>query len=90
MSFVITTWDPDRQRHAFMPAVTQLFGSNTAPLNFTRIPDFCTYAASFLMFIPFVHCVDDMLSAERCVTADSAYSSWRFLAAACGWNIPDD
>ena len=35
------------------------------------------------------HCVDDMLLLERLQTADTAWYSWRALAAASGWDIKD-
>ena len=87
--FTVAMWHPTRNRVVFALAVAQLFGSGSAPLNFTRFPDFCVRAAGALLGIVCDHCVDDMIYVEALKTVASAYHSWRRLADDCGWDVPD-
>ena len=87
--FTVATWDPDLLCTVFFIAVSQLFGSGNAPLNFTRYPDFCCRSIGALLAIASVHCVDDMLVVEILKTIESAYSAWREFAELCGWDVPD-
>ena len=73
----------------FLIAVSQLFGSGNAPLNFTRYPDFCCRAIMALLAIAAVHCVDDVLVVEALMTVESAHLAWRFFANLCGWDVPE-
>ena len=89
LDFTVATWDPLKACTVFGIAVSQLFGSGNAPLNFTRYPDFCCRALGVLLAIACIHCVDDMLVVEILKTIMSAYSSWREFAVLCGWDVPD-
>ena len=89
LDFVIVSWDADRQCPVFFMAVTQLFGSGNAPLNFTRYADFCVRALAALFAIPAIHCVDDVIVLEILKTIYSAFASWRGFAELCGWDVPD-
>ena len=64
LDFVIASWDADRQCEVFFMAVTQLFGSGKAPLNFTRYAELCCQALAALFAIPAIHCVDDDIVLE--------------------------
>ena len=72
LDFVIASWDTDTKRQVFFLAVTQVFGSGNAPLNFTRNADFCCRAIARLFAIPAVHCVDDVIVLEILKTISSA------------------
>ena len=87
--FAVVSWDTDRNCRVFMLAVTQLFGSGNAPLNFTRFPEFCCRALAALFAIPAVHCVDDVIVIELASLIDLGFSSWRRFADLCGWDVPD-
>ena len=87
--FVVASWDVESERQVFVMAVTQLFGSGNAPLNFTRFPDFCCRVIAMLLVIPAVHCVDDVIVIEILELISSSYSSWRAFARMCGWDVPD-
>ena len=90
LDFVIASWDVERDQQVFFLAVTQLFGSGNAPLNFTRFPDFCCRAIAALMAIPAVHCIDDVIVIEVLELIGSAFSCWREFAEFCGWEVPDE
>ena len=89
LDFVVATWNPSLACEVFFLAVSQLFGSGNAPLNFTRYPDFCCRALSVLFASAAVHCVDDMLVLEVLRTLASSFSCWRRFAVLCGWDVPD-
>ena len=88
--FVVAMYCPVTASTVFGGAVSQLFGSGSAPLNFSRYPSWCTWAVSVLFLLPMEQCVDDLLSVERLTTMFSGYRSWRVFAAICGWDIPDE
>ena len=70
-------------------AVRQLFGSGSAPLNFSRNPAWCVHAIGRALAVLADHCVDDILFAERLASGESAFTSWRRFAVCFGWDIPD-
>ena len=86
----MTSWDVEKEKQVFFVAVTQLFGSGNAPLNFCRFPDFCCRAIAALLAIPAVHCVDDVIVVEVVELVSSAFACWRSFAEMCGWDVPDD
>ena len=88
-SFVVAMWDPVAKKVAFGIAVSQLFGSGSAPLNFSRFPAWCVHALGMAFGVLADHCVDDILFIEALKSALSAFSCWRSFADMCGWNIPD-
>ena len=87
--FVVAMWCYLSSSIVFGAAVSQLFGSGSAPLNFSKSPAWCTWAVSVLFLLPMEQCVDDLLSVERLSTMMSGFISWRAFAAACGWDVPD-
>ena len=44
--FVLAIWNPVKGKVVYALAVTQMFGSSLAPLNFSRYPQFCAEAMS--------------------------------------------
>ena len=82
-------WNPKRNCVVFGIALAQMFGSGSAPLNFTRYPDFCVRVAGLLLAIVCDHCVDDIIYIEAMRTVMSAYWCWRTFADDCGWDVPD-
>ena len=88
--WVIAMWCAITSSVVFGAAVSQLFGSGTAPLNFSRYPSWCTWLVSVLFLLPMEQCVDDLLSVERAKTMLSGYHCWRSFALACGWDVPDE
>ena len=88
-SFVVAMWDPVKGCIAYGIAVSQLFGSGSAPLNFSRFPAWCVYALGMAFGLLADHCVDDILFVEQMRTGMSAFTSWRRFAVCCGWDIPD-
>ena len=88
-SWVIAMWCPLTCSVVFGAAASQLFGSGTAPLNFSRYPSWCTWLVSILFLLPMEQCVDDMSSVERASAMLSGFHRWRSFASACGWDVPD-
>ena len=88
--WVIAMWCAVTSSVVFGAAVSQLFGSGTAPLNFRRHPAWCTWAVSTLFLLPIEPCVDDLLSVERATAMLIGYHCWRSFADACGWDVPDE
>ena len=89
LQFVVASWDAERLVPVFFLAVTQLFGSGNAPLNFTRYADFCCRSLAALSAIPATHCVDGVIVLEIMRTVMNAFISWRAFANLCGWDVPD-
>ena len=87
--FTVVAWDTELDCMVFMLAVTQLFGSGNAQLDFTRFPEFCCRALATFFAIPAVHCVDDVIVIELLSFVDLGFSSWRKFADLCGWDVPD-
>ena len=87
---VIAQWDPVSATVAFFVCHCQVFGSKSAPLNFSRFPAWCMQVLAALWAIAASHCVDDVISIERRSTASSARDAWLFFADACGWLIAMD
>ena len=90
LDFVVAPWDLEKQRRVFFLAATQFFGSGNAPLNVTRISDFCRRAFSAFFAIPAIHCVDDVIVIELVKFSLSGAASWRAFAVLCGWDVPDE
>ena len=88
--FIIAMWCALTSSVVFGGAVSQLFGSGSAPLNFSRYPSWCTWAVAVLFLLPMEQCVDDLLSVERLTTMLSGFHCWRSFAVACGWDVPDE
>ena len=61
-----------------------MFGSKSAPLNFSRFPAWCCAALAVAYGVPASHCVDDMISIERLSTIGSGRTSWLLFARLCG------
>ena len=89
LEFTVASWDTDLRAVVFFLAVSQLFGSGSAPLNFTRFPEFCCRALAALFAIPAVHCVDYVIVVELVATIAEAFVCWRCFADLCGWDVPD-
>ena len=83
-------WCPITCSIVYGAAVSQLFGSGAAPLNFSRYPSWCTWLVAILFLLPMEQCVDDLLSVERATTMSSGFHCWRAFPSACGWNVPDE
>ena len=90
LEFIVVFWDAARKAQGYGIATCQLFGSGNSPLNFCRYPDWVCTVLSCLLAIPADHCVDDILSLERAISAYSGYSAWRAFARVCGWDVPDE
>ena len=88
--FVVAMWSAVSSSVVFGAAVSQLFGSGSAPLNFSRFPAWCTWSVAVLFLLPMEQCVDDLLSVERASTMLSGFHAWRSFAAARGWDVPDE
>ena len=86
--FGVTMWDAIRCRVVIGLAAAQLFGSRSAPLNFSRYPDWCSYCCSVLFLSILWQCIDDLISMERSSTINSSRESWLTFADCCGWDIP--
>jgi hypothetical protein len=86
--FGITMWDPLQKQIVVGLAVAQIFGSRSAPLNFSRYPDWCKHVCMALLRGVFDQCIDDLICIERLSTTSSARSSWLCFANLCGWDIP--
>jgi len=86
--FGVAMWNPILQCMVVGLAVSQIFGSRSAPLNFSRYPDWCCFIMAKLFGAVLEQCIDDLICIERFETAASARSSWLSLAGFCGWNIP--
>ena len=74
----------------FFLSFCQVFGSKSAPLNFSRFPAWMCEIMAHSFAAPVTHCVDDMLSVERLATVDSAREAWLVLSQLCGWALSMD
>jgi len=86
--FGVTMWDPAQLRLVVGLAVAHIFGSRSAPLNFSRYPDWCKHVCMVLFLCIFDPCIDDLINMERSSTVSSARTSWLSFADMCGWDIP--
>ena len=66
--FVVAMWSHLTSSVVFGAAVSQLLGSGSAPLNFSRYPAWCTWAVRVLFLLPMEQRVDDLPSVERMST----------------------
>ena len=81
-------WNPILQCIVVGLAVSQIFGSRAAPLNFSRYPDWCCFVMATLFSAVVEQCIDDLICIERISTATSARDAWLQFAENCGWDIP--
>ena len=86
--FGVAMWNPILQCIVVGMAVSQIFGSRSAPLNFSRYPDWCCFVMAKLYLTALEQCIDDLICMERKSTALSGRSAWLTLAKCCGWHIP--
>ena len=87
---IIAQWDPFASAIAFFICYCQVFGSRSAPLNFSRFPAWCCQVLGRAWAIPMTHCVDDMITVERLATAESSREAWLTFAELCGWLVAMD
>jgi hypothetical protein len=84
---VLAQFCPLLQCAVFFVALSQVFGSKTAPVNFSRFPAlFCEIIARMLL-LPATHCVDDVIFVEESAVADSGKESWDLLMQLSGWKM---
>ena len=88
-AFVVAMRNPVLKRVVFGIAVSQLFGSGSAPLNFSRFPAWCVFVLCSAFGLLSDHCVDDILFVELFSSCFSGFRAWRDFACDCGWDIPD-
>ena len=62
--FIVAMWDPVKGCVAYSIAVSQLFGSGSAPLNFLRFPAWYVYALGMTFGLLSHHRVDNILFVE--------------------------
>ena len=85
--FVICQYDPVNKCPAYFKTFSQLFGGKSAPLNFSRFPEWKAEVLATLWSVPATSCVDDVIAIERMSTADTARDAWFCLTIATGWLI---
>ena len=85
--FVVCQFDPHMERPAFFMTYSQLFGGKSAPLNFSRYPEWTTEILAILWAVPASSCVDDVICVERASTAESGRNAWMCLTSCTGWLI---
>jgi len=85
--FVICQYDPVNKCVAYFKTFSQLFGGKSAPLNFSRFPEWKAEILATLWAIPSSSCVDDVIAIERMSTADTARDAWFCLTKSTGWLI---
>jgi len=85
--FVVCQHDPHMQCPAYFKTFSQLFGGKSAPLNFSRYPEWASEVMSSLWAVPATSCVDDAISVERASTASSAREAWICFTSLTGWKI---
>jgi hypothetical protein len=59
----------------------------SAPLNFSRYPEWAAEVMASLWAVPTTDCVDDVISVERVSTAASAREAWICFTSETGWLI---
>ena len=84
---VLGQFDPWRRAVAFFIALSQVFGSSTAPVNFSRYPAWFCAVVAVVFLLPATHCVDDVIIIEELNIADSGKVCWDHLMALCGWKM---
>ena len=89
LDIVLAQFDPVMRCAAFFVALSQVFGSKTSPVNFSRYPAaFCHIVAGFFL-LPATHCVDDVIFIEEEMVVDSGKMSWDLLMKLCGWRMSE-
>ena len=83
--FVICQHAPSFNCPAFFRTLSQLLGGKSAPLNFSRFPEWKAEILASLWAVPATSCVGDVISIERSSTADSGREVWMCLTSATGW-----
>jgi len=86
---VLAQFDPVPGSVAFFVALSQVFGSKTAPVNFSRYPAVFCIMVALLFMVPATHCVDDVIIVEGSDVADSGKLCWDLLMLLCGWKMSD-
>ena len=64
-SFGVVMWDAVRRCIVVDHAVAQIFGSRSAPPNFSRYPDWCAFVCARLFLIAMNQFIDDPICMER-------------------------
>ena len=88
--FGVATWDAERGVPVYGLALSQMFGSSMAPINFSRYPEWRATLMGIMFGVVFAQCVDVLLCPERKRFITSAYRCWRRVAELCGWDIQDE
>jgi len=84
---VLAQFDPTRGSVSFFVALSQVFGSKTAPVSFSRYPAVFCIMVALLFMLPATHCVDDVIIIEGSDVADSGKLCWDLLMLLCGWKM---
>ena len=87
---VIAQFSPREGRVVFFLALSQVFGSKSAPLNFSRYPALICKLSAVLFRLPLTHCVDDVISVELALYAEVGKRCFDVLVRLCGWKMSED
>ena len=84
---VLAQWDPTALCVMFFVALSLVFGSRTAPVNFARFPAWFCFVVAILFRLPATHCVDDVIFIESVRVALSGKVCWDLLMVLSGWRM---
>ena len=87
LDVVLAQYDPFKRCVAFCIALSQVFGSKTSPINFSRYPAAFCNIVSLLFLLPATHCVDDVIFVEEEMVVCSGKVCWELLMKLCGWQM---
>ena len=89
-SYILAQFSPVTGLVAFFLTFCQVFGSKSAPLNFSRFPALLCFLCAVLFCLPLTHCVDDVICFESLATSASGKYSWDLFMELCGWLMNAD
>ena len=89
LDIVLAQFDPVMRCAAFFVALSQVFGSKTSPVNFSRYPAAFCHIVAGIFLLPATHCVDDVIFIEEEMVVDSGKMSWDLLMKLCGWRMSE-
>ena len=87
---VIAQWCPLQLCVVFFLTLSQVFGSKSAPLNFSRFPAWMCQLMASLFAAAVTHCADDVIAIEPAFLVDSARAAWMCLTETAGWAISSE
>ena len=89
-SLWLPQFSPPEGRVVFFLGLSQVFGSKSASLNFSRYTALICNVSAVLFRLPLTHCVDDVICVEPSIYAVAGKRCFDVLVRLCGWKMSED